>query len=260
MKKKLIILILVVQIVFFGLFVTSCTKSENAETVVDGNNITKEEKPKEVVISYDGIYVDKFSDETINQLINNVNSTIQGVVDGFNTVDEITDIDSFINSYREKSNENDFTQELSSLILESLIKYAKEINNAYYVSKIVPEEIKTDKIVIPSTWKDGNKIVSIGPNVLGKNNKITDIVIQEGIIHIMESAFEGCSSLVNISIPDSVTWIGNDAFRGCSGLTEIHYTGTREQWRNVSKGYDWAYKCPLSVVHCTDGDIQYNIQ
>lgn len=219
MKKKLIVLILVVQIVFFGLFVTSCTKSENAETiksetVVDGNNITKEEKPKEVVISYDGIYVDKFSDEAINHLINDVNSTIQGVVDGFNTVDEITDIDSFINSYREKSNENDFTQELSSLILESLIKYIKEIKNAYYVSKVVPEEIKTDKIVIPNTWQDGNKIVSIGPNVLGKNNKITDIVIQEGIMHIMDEAFKGCSGLVNISIPESVSVIGKNAFRG----------------------------------------------
>lgn len=230
MKKKLIVLILVVQIVFFGLFVTSCTKSENAETtksenaetVVDGNNITKEEKPKEVAISYDGIYVDKFSDEAINQLINGVNSTIQGVVDGFNTVDEITDIDSFINSYREKSNENDFTQELISLMLESLIKYAKGIKNAYYVSKIVPEEIKTDKIVIPNTWKDGNKIAVIGPNVLGKNNKITDIVIQEGIMHIMDEAFKGCTALSSLTVPESVFYIGNNVFEGCNNLAHIN--------------------------------------
>ena len=222
MKKKLIVLILVVQIVFFGLFVTSCTKSETAETVVDVNNITKEEKPKEVVISYDGIYVDKFSDETINQLINGVNSTIQGVVDGFNTVDEITDIDSFINSYREKSNENDFTQELISLMLESLIKYAKGIKNAYYVSKIVPEEIKTDKIVIPSTWKDGNKIIVIGSNVLGKNNKITDIVIQEGITHILDEAFKGCTALSSLTVPESVYYIGNNVFEGCNNLTHIN--------------------------------------
>ena len=223
MKKKLIVLILVVQIVFFGLFVTSCTKSENAETtksenaetVVDGNNITKEEKPKEVVISYDGIYVDKFSDETINQLINAVNAKIQGVVDGFNTVDEITDIDSFINSYREKSNEND-------LILESLIKYAKEIKNAYYVSKVVLEELKTDKIVIPNTWQDGNKIVVIGPNVLGKNNKITDIVIQEGIIHIMDEAFKGCTALSSLTVPESVYYIGNNVFEGCINLAHIN--------------------------------------
>ena len=265
MKKKLIVLILVVQIVFFGLFVTSCTKSENAETtnksenaetVVDGNNITKEEKPKEVVISYDGIYVDKFSDEAINQLINGVNSTIQGVVDGFNTVDEITDIDSFINSYREKSNENDFTQELISLMLESLIKYAKGIKNAYYVSKIVPEEIKTDKIVIPNTWKDGNKIVVIGPNVLGKNNKITDIVIQEGITHIMNEAFKGCTALSSLTVPESVYSIGNNVFEGCNNLAHINlflrnilasqndtfngssiktidFNGTIEQWNSM---------------------------
>ena len=230
MKKKLIVLILVVQIIFFGLFVTSCTN--------------------EVVISYDGIYVDRFSDEAINQL--------------------------------------------------------KFVKNAYYVSKIVPEEIKTDKIVIPNTWKDGNKIVSIGPNVLGNNNKITDIVIQEGIMQIMDEAFYECSGLTSITIPnsvteigkyafwgcsgltsitipdsvtvigggafyecigltsitipDSVTEIGEYAFNGCSGLAEIHYTGTRKQWRNVSKVDGWAYNCPLSVIHCTDGDIQYNIQ
>ena len=264
MNKKLIVLILVVQIVFFGLFVTSCTKSdnaettksENAETVVDGNNITKEEKPEEVVISYDGIYVDQFSDETINQLINGVNSTIQGVVDGFNTVDEITDIDSFINSYREKSNENDFTQELISLMLESLIKYAKGIKNAYYVSKIVPEEIKTDKIVIPSTWKDGNKIIVIGSNVLGKNNKITDIVIQEGITHILDEAFKGCTALSSLTVPESVYSIGNNVFEGCNNLAHINlflrnilasqndtfngssiktidFNGTIEQWNSM---------------------------
>ena len=240
MNKKLIVLILVVQIVFFGLF-------------------AKEEKPKEVAISYDGIYVDKFSDEaideTINQVINTVNSTIQGVVDGVNTVDEITDIDSFINSYRDKLNENDFTQE-SSLTLESLIKYAKEIKNAYYVSKIVPEEIKTDKIVIPNTWQDGNKIVSIGPNVLGKNNKITDIVIQEGIMNIMDEAFKGCTALSSLTVPESVYSIGNNVFEGCNNLTHINlflrnilasqndtfngssiktidFNGTIEQWNSM---------------------------
>ena len=278
MKKKLIVLILVVQIVFFGLFVTSCTKSET-------------------VVSYDGIYVDKFSDEAINQL--------------------------------------------------------KFVKNAYYVSKIVPEEIKTDKIVIPSTWKDGNKIVSIGPNVLGNNNKITDIVIQEGIMQIMDEAFyecsgltsitipdsvteigeyafwgcsgltsitipnsvtvigegafwgcngltsitipdsvmgigtgafNGCSGLTSITIPDSVTEIGANAFEGCSGLTsitipdsvtkieayafgscsgliEMNYTGTMSQWHNVNKEHPFLHYCPLSVIHCTDGDItgSYNI-
>lgn len=85
-------------------------------------------------------------------------------------------------------------------------------------------------------------------------------MLQDGITSIGYDAFYKCSGLTSITIPDSVTKIGRWAFDGCSGLTEIHYTGTREQWRNVSKGYDWAYKCPLSVVHCTDGDIQYNIQ
>ena len=85
-------------------------------------------------------------------------------------------------------------------------------------------------------------------------------MLQDGITSIGTHAFYKCSGLTSITIPDSVTEIEFYAFYGCSGLTEIHYTGTREQWRNVSTGYEWAYDCPLSVVHCTDGDIQYNIQ
>ena len=86
------------------------------------------------------------------------------------------------------------------------------------------------------------------------------MVLQDGITEIGYAAFYGCSGLTSITIPDSVTEIGMYAFDGCSGLAEIHYTGTRKQWRNVNTGYGWAYNCPLSVIHCTDGDIQYNIQ
>ena len=80
-------------------------------------------------------------------------------------------------------------------------------------------------------------------------------MLQDGITSIETHAFYECSGLTSITIPDTVTEIGAYAFDGCSGLTEIHYTGTRKQWRNVSTHLFWANKCPLSVIHCTDGDI-----
>ena len=45
------------------------------------------------------------------------------------------------------------------------------------------------------------------------------------------------------------------AFKGCTSLTSITYSGTKEQWNRIEKGYGWAYDTGYFVVHCTDGDI-----
>ena len=51
-------------------------------------------------------------------------------------------------------------------------------------------------------------------------------------------AFYGCISLTSVTIGDSVTTIGTSAFEDCSRLTDVYYTGTEEQWKMISIGYD----------------------
>ena len=52
-------------------------------------------------------------------------------------------------------------------------------------------------------------------------NKITDLVIPEGVEFIKKYAFEKCSSLTSITIPNSVTSIGRYAFSSCDALTSV---------------------------------------
>ena len=40
-----------------------------------------------------------------------------------------------------------------------------------------------------------------------------------------------------MTIPDSVTRIGYSAFEGCYNLETVYYTGTADEWGDISIGY-----------------------
>lgn len=48
-----------------------------------------------------------------------------------------------------------------------------------------------------------------------------EYTIPDSVRSIVDSAFEGCTGLTNITMGNSVTWINVYAFFGCSGLTSI---------------------------------------
>ena len=51
--------------------------------------------------------------------------------------------------------------------------------------------------------------------------KITNLVIPDGVTYIKYGVVSHCVGLTSVTIPDSVTSIGYEAFRGCSGITSF---------------------------------------
>ena len=80
---------------------------------------------------------------------------------------------------------------------------------------------------------------------------IPDSVTHGGTTYAVTSigsyAFKDCSGLTSVTIPNSVDSIGHWAFDNCGGLTQVIFTGTIEQWCNISIGS--SYSNPLYYAH-----------
>lgn len=84
--------------------------------------------------------------------------------------------------------------------------------------KQVKVKIKYGVISIPNRYMD----------------KITAVVIPDGIERISSEAFKDCVRLKNVYIPSTVTEIGKGAFSGCTGLTEIELPEALEKIDNYA--------------------------
>jgi hypothetical protein len=105
-------------------------------------------------------------------------------------------------------------------------------------------------VTIPGSVK------SIGEQAFYNCGALANVTICDGVTEITDSMFGYCNSLKNITIPSSVTSIGEEAFRKCSALTEIHFTGTKEQWNQISKGDGWSSNSAIVGIQCSDGYLK----
>ena len=79
---------------------------------------------------------------------------------------------------------------------------------------------------------------------------LTDVIIANGVTSIGHEAFSYCTSLTSVTIPDSVTSIGHYAFSDCESLKDIYYTGTQDEWNNITIGD--------GNINLTSATIHYN--
>ena len=100
-----------------------------------------------------------------------------------------------------------------------------------------------------------DSVTSIGNSAFGWCSGLTSIVIPDSVTSIGVGAFYKCSGLTSVTIGNGVTSIDNYAFEDCSGLVEIHYNGTRAQWKAIKKVYYWDYYTGDYTVYCADGNL-----
>ena len=96
----------------------------------------------------------------------------------------------------------------------------------------------------------GDSVTSIGDSAFFWCDNLTSVEIGNSVTSIGDYAFYNCYNLTSVEIPDSVTNIGDSAFYGCTGLTDVYYTGTAEQWQQISIGH--------SNSSLTSATIHYN--
>lgn len=83
---------------------------------------------------------------------------------------------------------------------------------------------------------------------------LTNVTILDGVENIGRYAFQACDSLVSITIPDSIKTIGYRAFDDCGNLANVTYTGTMEQWTQISIDTSNGGNGGLlnASIHCSD--------
>jgi len=85
------------------------------------------------------------------------------------------------------------------------------------------------------------------------NNKITEVVIPDGVTSISDHAFSDCKNLTSITIPESVKSIGYGAFSGCTSLTQIAVDENNPEYKNIDGNHIYT-KDGKTLVHYAVGN------
>lgn len=99
-----------------------------------------------------------------------------------------------------------------------------EANNEYASQNGILYSKDKETLILAPYGIEGAVTIPQGTKYIGAFNdceKVTSIVLPEGVTSIGGAAFSGCTSLTDISIPNTVTNISYSVFEGCSSLKSI---------------------------------------
>lgn len=127
---------------------------------------------------------------------------------------------------------------------ESLTSVNVDDSNSVYSSDesgVLFNKDKSELILYPqgkteSSYEIPYSVTSIGDDAFLWCENIISMTIPDSVTSIGECSFDGCTKLNSITISKSVTNIEYGAFLDCSNLYMVHYTGTEEQWNDITIG------------------------
>jgi len=76
----------------------------------------------------------------------------------------------------------------------------------------------------------------IGTSAFKYCSGLTTVTMEEGVTGIGEDAFYECRNLTSVAIPSSMQSVGKNAFYNCNSLNAVYYSGSEQQWKNISFG------------------------
>lgn len=113
--------------------------------------------------------------------------------------------------------------------------------------------VDAEPSIVNADIPDG--VTGIGRSAFGASNYLISVTIPDSVTTIGYQAFAGCGKLTSVLIGKGVASIGEFAFEHCNSLKEITYNGTIAEWNSISIASNWLNKTFVTVIKCTDGNI-----
>ncbi len=138
---------------------------------------------------------------------------------------------------------------------------------AFYGCRMLKDLTIPDSVTVIGRWSFGDcgltsviipdSVIIIGDSAFSTSNSITSITIPDSVTTLGDYAFNCCEGLTSVTIGNNVTKIGyatfsgcknllkvnfgssittieSSAFKWCNSLTDVYYSGTEDEWNNIS--------------------------